>query len=519
MTTYSTVRKNLDMIKRQIYAETHAHISIEPERMTIYSVNEEKIYVPTGTGSKAHHDNSFVRLIMGPYGSGKSTWGICEIVKRACEMPVWINNRRRSRWAIVRNTSGELQTTTLATWLAWFGDLGDINKRQKPIMTYEHTFNDGKGVVELELIFIALDRPEDVRKIKSLELTGCYLNELSEIPQEALAHMTGRVNRYPSKAFCSENYWSGIICDSNPVEVDHWMYKKFVEQNIADYTLFRQPPGLIKDDDGLWIRNPHADNASHLPGDYYEKLALGQTKEFINVFCLGEWGTVSFNKIVYTEFNSDLHIVPEIDAIQGDPLFLGVDFGLTPAVIVVQLTARGQLLVLKEYVGLDIGIRGFMDSIVLPGIKRDFIYNKIADVLCDPAGNNRSEIVDEMSAIGELISLGLSARKARDNKPESRLAGVRYFLNRMSDGKPSFQISRKGCPTLIKGFLKDYYYKRMAVSGEEKYRDVPEKNMASHPMDALGYVAMEFATTNIVKEKAETPIVDVWNPVFQWQQH
>ncbi len=511
--TVSTVNKQLQRYRQHLYAETHAHIKITDCSMVIHTTSEDKIYEPTGTGLKAHRDNSFVRLIMGPYGSGKSTWGITEIVKRACEMPIWINGRRRSRWAIVRNTSGELQTTTLATWLAWFGDLGDISKRQKPIMTYEHTFNDGKGVVELELIFIALDRPEDVRKIKSLELTGCYLNELSEIPQEALAHMTGRVNRYPSKAFCSEPYWSGIICDSNPCETDHWLYKKFVEQSIPDYMLFKQPPGLIKDDEDNWVRNPNADNAKNLPNDYYEKLALGQTKEFINVFCQGEWGTVSFNKIVYNEFNSDLHAVDRIEPIQGEPIYLGVDFGLTPAVVVVQLTARGQFLVLKEYVGLDIGIRGFMESVVLPGIKRDFVYNHVADVFCDPAGNNRSEIVDEMSAIGELISLGLKAQKARDNHPESRLAGVRYFLNRMADGKPSFQLSRRDCPTLFKGFLKDYYYKRIAVSGEERYKDVPDKNMASHPMDALGYVAMEFATNNIVKDKATTESVDMWNPV------
>jgi hypothetical protein len=186
-------------------------------------------------------------------------------------------------------------------------------------------------------------------------------------------------------------------------------------------------------------------------------------------------------------------------------------------VVVVQLTARGQFLVLKEYCGQDIGIKEFMESVVLPGIKRDFVYNTIADVICDPAGNNRSDIIQTMSAIGELMGLGLKARGANDNFPESRLASVRYFLNRMSDGKPSFMLSRRDCPMLFKGFLKDYYFKRIAVSGEERYRDKPEKNMASHPMDALGYVAMEFATSNIVKEKAEEKPVDMWNPGFMWR--
>ena len=515
--TVSTVQKNLQRYREMRQAQNNANIIIEDGCMRIFTPDQEKIYIPSITGRKFALDNSFVRLIVGPYGSGKTTACLTEIVRRSCEMPVWINGRRRMRVGVFRNTSGELQTTTLASWLAWFGDLGDIAKRQKPVMTYEHTFNDSKGMVELELIFIALDRPDDIRKIKSLELTMAYLNEVSEMPEEVLSHIAGRVNRYPSMAFCSEPYWSGIIADSNPCSTDLWLYKRFMEQDVPNYKLFKQPHGLIPDEDGNLVRNPDADNAAHLPPDYYEKLALGQTKEFINVFCQGEWGTVSFNKIVYNEFNSDIHAVDHIEAVQGEPVILGVDFGLTPAVVVLQLTARGQLLVLKEYVGKDIGIRGFMESVVLPGIKRDFVYNAIGDVICDPAGGNRSEISEEMSAIGELQGMGLNARKAQSNDPASRIAGVRYFLNRMADGKPSFLLSRRNCPTLYKGFLKDYYYKRIAVSGEERYRDVPEKNMASHPMDGLGYACMEFATNNIVNEKSKAAPVDVYNPVFRWQ--
>ena len=231
---------------------TKKQLTILPDRMIIHAHEQDKIYVPTPTGAIFHDNDQFVRVIMGPYGSGKSTLSIAEIVKRACEVPVWNNGRRRSRWGIVRNTSGELATTTLATWLSWFDELGDVRKRQKPMLTYEHTFNDGKGIVELELLFIALDRPEDVRKIKSLELTGCYINELSEVPKAALAHMKGRVNRYPSKAFCKEPYWSGIIADTNPPEDDHWIFKDF-EENCADnHVLFKQPPGLIKNKDNQW---------------------------------------------------------------------------------------------------------------------------------------------------------------------------------------------------------------------------------------------------------------------------
>ena len=100
---------------------------------------------------------------------------------------------------------------------------------------------------------------------------------------------------------------------------------------------------LKNEDNSKWIRNPIADNASHLPDDYYLKLADGQSQEFINVFCFGFGGLLVLVKCVYPEFNSDLHAVEDIEAIQGEPLFLAFDFGLTPACIVAQVSARGQV--------------------------------------------------------------------------------------------------------------------------------------------------------------------------------
>jgi hypothetical protein len=498
--------------------QEHQHINFTDEGTILYASDKNKLYIPTNTGAVMHDDDSFVRLIMGPYGSGKSTWCINEIVRRTCNMPRWFQGRRRAKWAIVRNTSGELYSTTLQTWLTWFGELGDIRKRQKPLLTYEHTFNDGQGVVELELIFIALDREEDLRKIKSLEVTGAYINELSEVPQGALAHFKGRVNhRYPSRSFCAESYWSGIIADTNPPDVDHWIYKDFELKKLDSYRIFKQPPGLKRDENGKWYQNIHCDNSNNLALDYYTKLAEGQTEDFIKVFCLGDYGSVGFGKRVYPEFNSDLHAVERIIAIQGDPIHLGWDFGLTPACIVIQISPRGQVRVLKEYQGEDMGIRTFAQNIVLPGLQRDFPYNKIGISRADPSGVAGDDIMEELSCIGELNSLGVLTHPANTNDLEPRIGAVRYFLNTMIDGQPGIIVSREGCPGLIKGFIKDYIYKRISVGGEERYKDVPHKNMSSHRQDALQYIALEFAADRILAQKAPVDKVDMFNPTFRWQ--
>jgi hypothetical protein len=517
MASLAQVRQEFNELRNSFIRQDSQHIQFNENETILYGLQTDKIYVPNATASLFHADDSFVKLVMGPYGSGKSTLCINEIVRRACNMPAWSNGRRRSRWAIVRNTSGELYSTTLQTWLTWFGDLGNITKRQKPLLTYEHVFNDGFGLIELELIFIALDREDDLRKIKSLEVTGCYINELSEVPQGALSHFKGRVNhRYPSRAFCDGYYWSGIIADTNPPDVDHWIYKDFEEKALESYRIFHQPAGLLKNDDGAWYQNPHCDNGINLASDYYTKLAEGQTEDFVKVFCLGEYGSVGFGKRVYPEFNSDLHAVASIKAIQGEPIHLGWDFGLTPACVVVQISARGQMRVLKEYLADDMGIRTFAQSIVIPSLAIDFPYCKIGLSRADPSGVAGDTIMEELSCIGELNSLGIETIPAITNDLEPRIGSVRYYLNTMIDGQPGMIVSREGCPALVKGFIKDYMFDRVQISGEERYKDKPKKNKASHPHDGLQYICLAHAPEQIMKQKAPVEKVDMFNPAFRW---
>lgn len=527
MTSLANVRQDFYALKASFARQDIQHIYFDKDETRIYASDKDKIYIPNPTGKLFHADDTFVQLIMGPYGSGKSTICVNKIVDAACRMPKWYNGRRRAKCIIIRNTSGELQSTTLQTWLQWFGDLGDIKKRQKPLLTYEHTFNDGHGIIELELVFIALDRDEDIRKLKSIEATFAYINELSEVPQAVLHHLIGRVNhRYPSKSFCSEPYWSGIICDTNPPDEDHWIYKDFELNPTPNYKVYYQPSGLVmnpdgsfaKDKEGNYIANPRCDNYENLSPDYYVKLAEKRSEGFIKVYCAGRYGIVESGKRVYPEYNDDIHSVPKLEAIQGLPIHLGWDFGLTPACIVFQITARGQIRLLKEYLAEDMGIRTFAKNIVLPNLPVDFVYNKIGESEGDPAGMASDGIMEELSCIGELNDLGIKTNPATTNDPSVRISSVRYFLNAMIDGQPAFLISRDGCPVARKGFINGYHFKRMSISGDERYQDKPNKNRFSHIHDAIQYGLMKFASDRVIdNKKAEASKVDMWNPVMRWQ--
>lgn len=525
MSSIAKCRKEFVTLREQMVRQDVQHVQFKKNKTTIFCEEKNKIYVPNKTGDLFHVDQTFIRLIMGPYGSGKTTICVNEIVRQACAMPVWSNGRRKSKWLIIRNTSGELHSTTLQTWLQWFGELGVINKRQKPLLTYEHTFNDGNGLVELELVFIALDRDEDIRKLKSIEATAAYINELSEVPQAVLHHLIGRVNhRFPSSSFCSQSYWSGIIADTNPPDEDHWIVSDFEKNPTPNYKIFKQPSGLIrnkdgsfaKDKDGNYIQNPECDNYDHLAKDYYVKLAEKRSEGFIKVYCGGLYGIVESGKRVYPEYNDDLHSVASLDAIQGLPIHLGWDFGLTPACVVFQISARGQLRVLREYVAEDMGIRTFAKNVVLPSLPIHFPYNKVGESEGDPAGAAGDDIMEELSCIGDLNNLGIKTNAASTNDVDVRVSSVRYFLNMMIDGQPAFLLNRAGCPILRKGFINGYHFKRLSIANEERYQDKPNKNKFSHPHDALQYGAMKFASDRIIdRQHGDKKPVDIYNPVMR----
>ena len=64
----------------------------------------------------------------------------------------------------------------MKTWLDWFEkEFGKMN--WSPPYTHRIKIAD----LDLEVIFLALDRPEDVKKLLSLELTFLFFNEAREI--------------------------------------------------------------------------------------------------------------------------------------------------------------------------------------------------------------------------------------------------------------------------------------------------------------------------------------------------
>ena len=77
-------------------------------------------YKPDGDTTKNFLlDEGFFRGLRGPVGSGKSVACCIEIFRRASQQERGPDGKRRTRWAVIRNTNPQLKTTTIKTWLVW----------------------------------------------------------------------------------------------------------------------------------------------------------------------------------------------------------------------------------------------------------------------------------------------------------------------------------------------------------------------------------------------------------------
>jgi hypothetical protein len=507
------------------------------------------------TAAQFHASPKIVRGFLGPVGNGKSVACIMEMLRIAHDQ--WPNNKgvRKTRWAIIRNTNPELRTTTLNTWKQW------IPESISPVVMHPiistkliQSIKNDNTSIEMEVYFVALDKPDDVKKLLSMELTGIFANEARELPYAIVKAARERIGRYPSAIDGYEDTgdyvaprWEEkdldmsrpedaellgqyrpckrkvLIMDTNPPDTDHWWYqlaedgclKKAENKPLARketarvFDFFRGVAPLIKQDDGTYAINPEAENIKNLDGGYkyYLDMIAGNTEDHINVQVLGNYGVIASGKPVYPRYNDRLHCAKEhFMPIPGIPICLGWDFGLTPACIIGQMTDTAQVRIIAELTTDDMHVREFARDVVKPYLQKHFSKFEIGFSLGDPAGNNRGEgegkasigilndvyVENDNGDIIQPLDMGFTTEAAPTNDPTKRQDAVNSFLIRLSGGEPGFILDKR-CTVIRKGFQGGYCYKRVQAGGvEDRYREVPDKDKHSHPHDALQYLCLGF---------------------------
>lgn len=431
--------------------------------------------------------NSF---IMGPLGSGKTVETIIKIHDIMCEQaPVKAkdhrnHNVRLSRWIAARNTYSELFSTTIKDWLEIHGDLGVFKQGSKEPPTHRLDFDLDDGTrVNAEIIFIAFDRPDHVKKARGIQATGIWLNETKEIPKSVVDMLDLRHGRYPSNKEGATPTWHGMLGDTNAPDEDHWYYELAEESKPADWKFYRQPGGVYKDGES-WVCNPNAENLNNLPKGYYERGLQGKSNDWIKVNLANEYGFVSEGKPVHPRYVDSVHcqdfaFTPSKDI----NIILGFDFGRTPACLFMQRTSMDRWICFDEFLAKDMGAIDFA-----PALKRYIDTNYQGYKFKghgDPSGSSGNQANND-TPFKLIRAEGIPCFPTQSNDPLKRRAALETPMKELCmDGKPRFIILPK-CRTTRKGLQGGFCYRRLQVSGD-KYTEEPDKNEYSHPVEALEY--------------------------------
>lgn len=442
-------------------------------------INGQIVYKPPGPVSRAFMlSEAFVRGIRGPIGSGKSTACCFEILRRAQQQVAGPDGIRRSRWGVIRNSYPELKTTTIKTWHQWIPETVGRWRSEGP-----PTHRITEGDIDLEVMFLALDTQDDVRKLLSMELTGAWVNEAREVPKAVIDGLTGRVGRYPSRRDGGAS-WSGIIMDTNSPDDDHWWYRLAETARPDGWAFFAQPSGI----------GPDAENVANLPAQYYQRAMAGKDDDWVKVYVHGAYGFVREGKPVFPTYRDNIHCRPS-PVVPGRTVTVGIDFGLTPAAVFLQRDVLGRVRAVGELVSEDMGAVRFAE--LLGRELRTKYAGCPVEAFGDPAGDNRAQ-TDETTPFQIINAAGVPATAAPSNDPVLRIEAVSAMLNRLVDGEPGFALDGQACPVLRKALGGAYCYRRVQVANRETYRDVPEKNKFSHVADALQYSALGLGEGNVV---------------------
>lgn len=439
------------------------------------------VYTAPPTIRQFMRDDSFFRVISGPYGSGKTTACIMEVVRRCIQQLPGADGMRRSRWAVVRNTNRQLKDTTVKDFLMWFPS-GEAGRWKESEMTFFLEFAD----VRAEILFRALDTPDDIQRVLSLQLTGAFVDECREIAPEIIEALQGRLGRYPREEDVP-NYWSGMICSTNPPEIDSWWYKVMEgfpveegdEGTIVPCASYKQPSGL----------SDQAENRDKLKPDYYERLARGKTQDWINTYIHGEYSQSLHGVPVFAKvFKHNRHVSSTPLPIDARlPVIIGVDFGRTPAMVFKQMRPNGRIFTLRELVEFDIGFDRFLKYKVRPFIANNFSTNPLVFII-DPAGKSQSQTRDE-SCYGmlkeEFYAEGAKVKLATTNDPDLRIQAVEKTLTLYPEGEPLLLID-PSCKWLIDAMRSRYRYANNK-NPDFGHKPKPDKNNWSHVSDANQY--------------------------------
>ena len=348
-----------------------------------------------------------------------------------------------ARW--VRETK---RSNTEVLWLRT-GQVDEKGREVWPVMAY----------------LFGMDQVKDVSRFQSLELGGGWFEEPAPaadddigggIQEKAWAVMLTSL-RYPVDKPRAQ-------IPMNPPDEDHWTWRRFVSdlEDPNEYALFRIPVGENKNLPDYYRTN--IDEALKSNPDLHRRLVQGLP------------GFIQKGKRVAINFNEELHVskVPLKFQKFGKDMYLLHDFGHSPCTIGMQQTSNGHYHFLFCFVGENMGMRQFLDNIIIPYMSTRIPSDVTMWHIGDPQGTVGSEVDITSSPVQEILRKLGGYWRSGPQKWDPRREAVHNALKETHMGTPLVQIDKANCRPLINALRGGWHYRTTNSGGTN---EIPSKDV------------------------------------------
>lgn len=400
----------------------------------------------------------------GGVGSGKTLIGSLTTLAWAVSYP--------GDYLIARQYMPELKITTLKTFL-------DICP---PELIAEHRVAD--GIVRIKcagggvsnVIFRGLDEPD---KLRSLNLNAFYIDESSQVSEEAFLLLQGRLR--------GKHVRKGIMTTNSGGR--DWGWRYFVHKDMfkSDWA-----KGQFHS-----IKAPSTENV-HLPDGYVQSMLETWSEDRIKREILAD--EESFQGQVYGEFKRDVHVVKPFRIPDHWERHIRIDHGFRnpAAALFFAISPEGEAYLYREFYNSEWLIHEIIRGKVInaaytPGIEALAKEEKFISAKIDPSTKNRSGR-DDSCDFDEYYRLWpkkwpfLSTAK---NDVQVGIDRVKSYLKpHPVSGKPLLFIF-DNCLNVLDEIV-TYKYPELRPGQEEKQaeKEKPVK-VHDHAMDALRYMIVD----------------------------
>lgn len=366
----------------------------------------------------------------------------------------------------------ELKITTLKTFL----------EICPPELIVEHRVADGIIKIKSQngktsnVIFRQLEEPD---KLRSLNLSGFYIDESSQVSEAAFMLLQGRL-RGPGLR-------KGIMT-TNPSGHD-WQYMWFVKQDMIKDPVIKRQFRLIK--------APSTENR-HLPDGYVQTMMATWSEDRIQREIFGSMD--SFEGQVYSDFRRDIHVIKPFKIPDEWVRVVGIDHGYrNPACWLWAAVDYDENLYIyrefyqREWLIEEICKTGKLDPKLgkLPSVMQMSKGEKIEQARIDPSTKARRGTTggSDWDAYIENLPSGYPLLPAVNDKEPGIDRVKTYMKVDPRTNKPKLFIFDT-CDNLVEE-LSQYRYAEltMAQQGRVNEKEEPVKNN-DHACDALRYLVM-----------------------------